>query len=322
MAIKIKEKIGVCKDCGKTTAIFESGKSKGICSVCKTRKQNAKVRGKKYIPYVKLSEEEKRKIDMLQEAQNKTRNKKVMTEEVLTTEAETEEILVTETETESVNTSVDVEDVDSVNNITDTATTNFIQLLRDYGCDVPEDNLKEVLTVLESVNKLKDIIVPITKNSNQQAMLDLEQMLNVAERKLQHDWEYNNFSSEYDAKFKSFLTWRRTLKGAIFFWKKLYSTNTLLELQRAWNAYTQDPTEKVILSGEKTNSIQKRYQITTESISTIFNTRRPFTRVFYAKSEEEAYKAFVDWMSDRQLHEDKSKTTIVELKSEGSENVR
>ena len=38
---------------------------------------------------------------------------------------------------------------------------------------------------------------------------------------------------------------------------------------------------------------------------------------FYAASKEEAYDKFVKWMAERQLHEDKSKTTIVELSSEG-----
>ena len=78
------------------------------------------------------------------------------------------------------------------------------------------------------------------------------------------------------------------------------------------------PTEKVVLSREKIDSIIKRYQISTETISTIYNTRRPFTRVFYAISEEEARRLFTQWLSDRQLHEDKSKTTVVELSSGNS----
>ena len=157
----------------------------------------------------------------------------------------------------------------------------------------------------------------ITKSDSQDAMLDLEQALNVVERKLQHDWEYNGFQEADDIKFKGFLTWRRVLKGAIFFWKKLYQTNTLIEMQKAWNAYTQDPNDKVLLAGDRINSTLKRYQITTESISTIYNTKRPFTRVFYATSKEDAHDKFVKWMAERQLHEDKSKTTIVELSNEG-----
>ena len=90
-------------------------------------------------------------------------------------------------------------------------------------------------------------------------------------------------------------------------------------MQRAWNSYTQDPNDKILLVGDRIDSTMKRFQITTESISTIFNTRRPFTRVFYATDEEHAHAMFVKWMSDRNLHEDKSKTTIIELKSEGED---
>ena len=159
----------------------------------------------------------------------------------------------------------------------------------------------------------------IAKSNSQQAMLDLEQALNVVERKLQHDWEYNGFQEADDIKFKGFLTWRRVLKGAIFFWKKLYQTNTIIEMQRAWNAYTQDPNDKILLAGDRIDSTLKRYQITTESISTIFNTKKPFTRIFYATSKEAAYDKFVKWMEERQLHENKSKTTIIELSNEGED---
>ena len=90
-------------------------------------------------------------------------------------------------------------------------------------------------------------------------------------------------------------------------------------MQRAWNAYTQDPNDKILLAGDRIDSTLKRYQITTESISTIFNTRKPFTRVFYATSKEKAYEMFVKWMEERQLHENKSKTTIVELSNKGED---
>jgi predicted transcriptional regulator len=195
----------------------------------------------------------------------------------------------------------------------------LMNTLRVYGCEIPEENLKSVLNVLVATDKLKDIVTAITGDANQQAMLDLEQALNVVERKLQHEWEFNGFKDEDDAKFKGFLTWRRVLKGAIFFWKKLYQTNTIVELQKAWHAYTSDPSDKPLMAGDRIDSKMKRYQITTDSISTIFNSRRPFTRIFYATSEEEAYKQFVKWMSDRQLHEDKSKTTIVELTPAGED---
>ena len=144
-------------------------------------------------------------------------------------------------------------------------------------------------------------------------------MMNVVERKLQHNWEYNGFQEVDDIKFKGFLTWRRVLKGAIFFWKKLYQTGALVQMKNAWDAYTADPNEKQLMSGDRINSIQKRYQITTESISTIFNTKKPFTRIFYAVSKEDAYEKFVKWMEERQLHENKSKTTIIELSNEGED---
>jgi hypothetical protein len=190
--------------------------------------------------------------------------------------------------------------------------------LRGCGCEIPEGTLKDVLNVLVSTDKLKEIFMTIAENDSQQAILDLEQALNVVERKLQHDWEYNGFQEADDIKFKGFLTWRRVLKGAIFFWKKLYQTNALIEMQRAWNAYTADPNDKILLAGDRIDSTLKRYQITTESVSTIFNTRRPFTRVFYAKNEEDAHELLVKWFADRQLHENKAKTVITELKADGS----
>ena len=103
--------------------------------------------------------------------------------------------------------------------------------------------------------------------------------------------------------------------------KKLYQTNTIVELQKVWNSYTNAIANPTIESStDKITTVQqRRFQITTESISTIFNTRRPFTRVFYATSQEEAYEKFLKWMNDRQLHEDKSKTTIVELTQEGED---
>ena len=195
---------------------------------------------------------------------------------------------------------------------------SFINTLRGCGCEIPQDTLKNVLDVLVSTDKLKDIFMTIARDDSQDAILDLEQALNVVERKLQHDWEYNGFQEADDIKFKGFLTWRRVLKGAIFFWKKLYQTNALIEMQRAWNAYTQDPNDKILLAGDRIDSTLKRYQITTESVSTIFNTRRPFTRVFYAKNKEEAHEMLVKWFADRQLHENKAKTVITELKADGS----
>lgn len=330
---KANTSIGTCPDCGKENILLTS---QGICLTCRTRKMNAKNRGKEYIPYINLPEEKKRKIDILKNAQLNRKNtmeendemKEIPIPEIPIIEnyyqvkAEQNPAIAHVVEKPSIpkiETSVipDMKEKVARDPISDPV--SFITTLRECGCEIPGETLKDVLDVLVATDKLKDIVTVITKGDSQQAILDLEQALNVVERKLQHDWEYNGFQEADDIKFKDFLTWRRVLKGAIFFWKKLYQTNTLIELQKAWNAYTQDPTEKILLAGDRINSVQKRYQITTDSISTIFNTRRPFTRVFYATSEEEAYSKFLKWMSDRQLHEDKSKTTIVELAVEGED---
>ena len=57
-----KTNIEVCPDCGKEAKLT----LQGICIKCKTRKANMKYRGKEYVPYINLSEEEKRKIDIRQ----------------------------------------------------------------------------------------------------------------------------------------------------------------------------------------------------------------------------------------------------------------
>ena len=94
-----------------------------------------------------------------------------------------------------------------------------------------------------------------------------------------------------------------------------------IELKKTWESYITNMVNSPMNNqNEKIVTVpQKRYQITTESISTIYNTKRPFTRVFYAASKEEAYGKFVKWMAERQLHEDKSKTTVVELQMEGED---
>lgn len=301
---KITTKIGVCPDCERenmeltTTGIYE-----GLCKRCKIRKINAKNRNKEYVPYKDLSIKEKARIDgMINGHNNKDTKQVTKTKTIQPVKVKTEVI-----EEPKIKKALDP--------LSDQFT--FIQILREHGCEIPEDNLKSILDVLIATDKLKDILTTITDDDNQDAMLNLEQALNVVERKLQHNWEYNGFQEADDIKFKGFLTWRRVLKGAIFFWKKLYQTNTLVEMKKAWEAYTQDPNDKVLLAGDRINTVQKRYQITTESISTIFNTKRPFTRIFFAASKDDAYEKFVKWMGDHQLHENKNKTTIVELNNEG-----
>ena len=322
---KLERNIGECKDCGKENEeLMTNGMYEGLCSKCRTRKQNAKARGKEYIPYKELPEDERKRIDALQEVQAQVKAKR---------NEEKKEIAVEKTEVKVVENyyqakaeqSPAVKLVEIEKPITPVAKVNplsdpdsFINTLRGCGCEIPQDTLKNVLDVLVSTDKLKDVFMTIARDDSQDAILNLEQALNVVERKLQHDWEYNGFQEADDIKFKGFLTWRRVLKGAIFFWKKLYQTNALIEMQRAWNAYTQDPNDKILLAGDRIDTTLKRYQITTESVSTIFNTRRPFTRVFYAKNEEEAHEMLVKWFADRQLHENKAKTVITELKADGS----
>ena len=319
---KLERNIGKCNDCEKENVeLMANGMYEGLCHICKTRKQNAKNRKKYYIPYKDLSENDRKRVDALQEAQAK-RN-----EEKKEIEVEKTEIKVVENyyqakaeQSPAITHIVGIEKpvipTPKINPLSDP--DSFINTLRGCGCEIPQNTLKDVLNVLVSTDKLKEVFMTIAENDSQQAILDLEQALNVVERKLQHDWEYNGFQEADDIKFKGFLTWRRVLKGAIFFWKKLYQTNALIEMQRAWNAYTQDPNDKILLAGDRIDSTLKRYQITTESISTIFNTRRPFTRVFYAKNEEDAHEMLVKWFADRQLHENKAKTVITELKADGS----
>ena len=325
-----KTNIGICPDCGKEAELTVQG----ICAKCRTRKANMKYRNKEYVPYINLSEEEKKKIDIRQITNSKeyrqNHNKKEIVEEIPIPEipiienyyevkATQNPAIAHVVEKPLISEKPDTFKIQSNKFDPLSDQQSFIAILRECGCTISEESLKETLNVLVATDKLKDILMAVAKDENQDTMLNLEHMLNVVEKKLQHNWEYNGFQEADDIKFKGFLTWRRVLKGAIFFWKKLYQTNTIVEMKKAWDAYTADPNEKQLMAGDRINSIQKRFQITTESISTIFNTRKPFTRIFYATSKEEAYEKFVKWMSERQLHENKSKTIIVELSQEGED---
>lgn len=309
----------ICTDCGKEVEVNSSG----ICVRCARRKVNMKARGKEYVRYLDLSEKEQWRIDRAIEGQMKRHEKPEEPEPELTV-PDNENYYASKANQTETPVHPMMKPVVQLEKVFDPLSdqNSFIKILRDCGCEIPEESLEDVLDVLVNTDKLKDIFMTIAKSDSQQAMLDLEQALNVVERKLQHDWEYNGFQEVDDIKFKGFLTWRRVLKGAIFFWKKLYQTNTIIEMQRAWNAYTQDPNDKILLAGDRIDSTMKRFQITTDSISTIFNTRRPFTRVFYATDKDVAYNMFKQWMADRNLHEDPKKTTIVELKNDGSEDPR
>ena len=321
---KMKKKIelkGVCPDCGKEVTNITS---QGICVKCRTRKANAKHRQKEYIPYINLPAEEKARIDSMQAANSRKHEeiKEEVLEPVLEMKVPDNETYYQAKATQSpvpmrtvANTKTTIEK--TIDPLSDQF--SFISVLKECGCDIAEENLKQLLDVLVATDKLKDILMKVADDTVQDTMLDLEQVLPTVERKLQYNWECNGFQEVDDVKFKGFLTWRRMIKGAMYFWKKLYQTNTLVELKKTWESYITNMTKPTINNqNEKIVTVQqKRYQITTESISTIYNTKRPFTRVFYATSKEEAYDKFIKWMAERQLHEDKSKTTIVELSSEG-----
>lgn len=322
---KMRKKIelkGVCPDCGKEVTNITS---QGICVKCRTRKWNANYRHKEYIPYINLPADEKARIDSMQVANSKKHEeakKEEILEPVLEMKVPDNETYYQAKATQSpvpmrtvANTKVAVEK--TIDPLSDQF--SFISVLKECGCDIAEEDLKKLLDVLVATDKLKDILMKVADDTIQDTMLNLEQVLPTAERKLQYNWECNGFQEVDDIKFKGFLTWRRMLKGAMYFWKKLYQTNTLVELKKTWESYITNMTNPPMNNqNEKIVTVQqKRYQITTESISTIYNTKRPFTRVFYATSKEEAYDKFVKWMAERQLHENKSKTTIVELSSEG-----
>ena len=321
---KMRKKIeleGVCPDCGKEVTNITS---QGICVKCRTRKANAKHRQKEYIPYINLSAEEKARIDSMQVSNSRKHEeiKEEVLEPVLEMKVPDNETYYQAKATQSpvpmrtvANTKTTIEN--TIDPLSDQF--SFISILKECGCDISEEDLKKLLDVLVATDKLKDILMKVADDTIQDTMLNLEQVLPTVERKLQYNWECNGFQEVDDIKFKGFLTWRRMLKGAMYFWKKLYQTNTLVELKKTWESYITNMTNPPMNNqNEKIVTVQqKRYQITTESISTIYNTKRPFTRVFYAVSKEEAYDKFIKWMAERQLHEDKSKTTIVELSSEG-----
>lgn len=312
---KSKTIIGTCPDCGRENV--EIIESVGICNKCKLRKQNAKYRNKEYIPYIELSESEKKKVDARSHGQKKEDNKQhdkeipipniPMIENYYQMKAKNNPAIAHIVEPKEVTKKVEK----TFDPLLDQ--TSFVNTLRNYGCEIPEKNLEDILNVLSFTDTLKNAFVTMTKNNNQQTILNLDQTLDIVERKLQRDWEINGFQEIDDIKFKGFLTWRRMLKSAIFFWKKLYQTNAPTELQKVWNHHTINDFNDKIKCG------QKKFQITTDSISTILNTRKPFTRVFYGTSKEDVYEQFTKWMNDRQLHEDKSKTTIVELTVDGKD---
>lgn len=327
----------ICPDCERE--MEELNPIHHICDNCLTRKRNMTYRKREYIPYKDLSDAEKHRIDSLRLAQHnrhygdtETTTKVKETKPVVINEGKEEVEEVTNTnyyQMKAEQKPVDfftpiVSDTSEVNIPSMNTTFNplsdassFIKTIRSCGYDISEDNMNNILNVLFATDKLQSILSVITENSNVEILSKLDQILIDVEKKLQQNWELSGFQEAEDIRFKGFLTWRRTLKNPITFWKQLYSNDILPKLQQI--CQNVQPATVTPTPVQEDNSTTKKYQITTESISTILNTRRPFTRVFYATSKDDAYKQFIKWMDDRQLHENKNKTTIVELQSVGED---
>lgn len=329
--LKLNQEANVCPDCGKENMELTT---LGVCARCRARKFNAEHRNRVYVPYINLSEKEKTKIDHMQVASAKAhkirREKRQRLSEIkeipmpkISVAENYYEVKATQNpaiahitkETKQDRESSSPQAIDFNSQVDQ---MRFINILKEYDCTISDEKLKNVLDILVTTDKIKNIFLSAIKDENKEMILGLESILNDSEKKLQYSWENNGFQNADDLKFKEFLTWRKILKESISFWNKLYQTdNVISEMKKVLNVISDDITTAE--NKENTNT-QKKFQITTESISTIFNTKRPFTRVFYATSKEEAYNEFLKWMSDRQLHENKNKTSIVELTQEGGNN--
>lgn len=321
--IKDQVESSVCLDCGKEAELNEQG----ICVRCVRRKVNMKSRGREYVRYLDLSKIEQKKLDRRIEGQVRGAEKRRKEKEESSKKEESVELKVPDNEnyyaSKANQTEIATHPMMAPINTKNTVSPlsdqfSFIKILKGYGCEIPEQNLEEILDTLLMTDNLRKLFMTMIQNNNQKTISDLNNSLETTEKKLRYEWEYNGFQEADDIKFKGFLTWRRVLKEAITFWENLFQTGAITELQKLWN--TED--NKISTNEEENDTTIKRFQITTESISTIFNTKRPFTRVFYAISKDEAYTQFVKWMADRNLHENKSKTTIVELGNNNSESIR
>lgn len=274
--------LGTCPDCGSKNIEITS---QGICTKCRQRKINMRNRGKEYVPYkdLDLKSEDKRFIRKPTSLPTDTNNKDNKNKNKNKIKSKNDKQWLTD-------------------------------ILTSHGCTIKEDTLSDVLDILLLTDKIKDIL---GNDENKQAMIDLEDMLNIIERKLQHNWEFNTFSNEDEAIFKEFLTHRRVLKAGIFFWKKLENATTIIDFQKTCDMYRKDPNTKMVLDSDtkRLQSPRKRYQVSTYSISNIYNTRKPFTRIFYARSEEDAHAELVRFLSERNLIEDTTHTSILELAS-------
>lgn len=313
-----------CKDCGYEVTLNRNG----VCKRCARRQANMKARGKEYIPYLELSKEEQQVIDMRRASQSKSKRKQSDTAEPEPelTVPDNNSYYISKANQAEVTTRPMMKPIKPIvlgNEFDPLSDLNsFVKIVKECGCEISDTNLKDALNILTSVDKLKDVFMALTKKDSQYTITKLDKILDTTETKLRYNWEYNGFQETDDLKFKGFLMWRRVLKDSIIFLNKLYQTNAITEIQRACNLQNNvQPTsvqkENGVITPTLTVSINKRWKITTESVSTIYNTRQPFTRVFYAPDADTAHKMLVAWMADRNLHENKSKTTVVELKMEG-----
>ena len=298
----------ICPDCGKER---DELTVQGICAKCKTRKNNAIHRRKVYIPYINLSEEEKLKIDHMQSASTKAYEEK---RKKLNSNNNTEEIPLLDIPTIENYYEVKATQNPAIAHTTKKPNiinqTNIVDMLSEYDAIIPNETLKEILNVFSSLKEsknIKQILINIFKNKS--TIINLENIIDDIEKKLQYKWESNLFQGDADTKFKNFLIWRNSIKESIDFLKDIYQIEDTTN-----NDIKQSQLNNNSDSNDNSNSdVKKKFQITTETISTIYNTKRPFTRIFYATSKDEAYKDFVTWITERQLHENKDKTIITEL---------
>lgn len=313
----------ICKDCGKPQDRLEVD---GICQRCNRRKINARNRNREYIPYINLSDKEKARIDNAIKGQQKRHHREEKDKPIVLVTPNNDgyyqhkaEKTTVETHTIKKETNKIVENIQSFDPLQDPFT--LIKILKEYGCTITEEDLKSLLDVLLATNTLKETLNNIIeKNSNEDTLKELNHSLIMTEKKLQQNWENNGFQEVDDIKFKGFLVWRKALKESISFWEKLYQNKIISKLKQVLLSTedTEDATtvnkNKVMNIKEFTNAKLKKFQIATESKSVIFNTRKPFTRVFYAKSKEDAYSQFVKWMAEHNFQEVKNKTRIIEQK--------
>lgn len=290
----------VCSDCGE---IVEKLTTTGICYKCDQRKSNASHRGKTYIPIRCLSEQEQSKILAMRRAQ------------ALLHEAKAKDI--TKSETAPIDTSANTIKVSKIED----KDVDINEILKKYGYTISNTEFDEATNVLNNIytteTLLEKLLADIINEKIKTTIFTLDQAIEVIEKKLQYEWENADFNDTDTKTFKNFLKWRRTIKTAIMFWKKLYQSSAVADINKLITE-TKDTTNNDV-AGDTTDTATstadtlRRYQITTETYSTILNTRKSFTRVFRAKTKGEAYMDFKKWLADRQLHENEKKTSIIEL---------